>query len=102
MPVPAYQELLASLDREFTYAFGGCTIARGLEGSYLSRLGLKVLDRVNLIYTDTPFPFEENFQSLSHYADELRNAAFESLEEEAVLVAVFPIYHAELIRLAKP
>ena len=37
---PAYQELLAALDQELTYTFGGCTIVRGLDGSYLSRDGL--------------------------------------------------------------
>jgi hypothetical protein len=36
---PAYAELLDVFDREFTYAFGGCTLARGRKGSYLSNLG---------------------------------------------------------------
>ena len=31
------EELLAALDQEFTYTFGGCTIVRGLEESYLSQ-----------------------------------------------------------------
>ena len=51
-------------------------------------------DRINLVYTDTPFAFEANFDRLSRYADELRDAAFEALEEEAVLVVVFKAYHA--------
>jgi hypothetical protein len=29
----AYQDLLDTLEREFTYTFGGCTIVRGLEGT---------------------------------------------------------------------
>ena len=95
VPRPAYQDLLGALEQEFTYAFGGCTTVRGLEGNYLSHLGLRMRDRINLVYTDTPFAFEENFARLSRYADELRGAAFEALEEEAVLVAVFPIYHSE-------
>jgi hypothetical protein len=52
-------------------------------------------DRINLVYTDTPFAFEVNFGRISRYADELRDAAIEALEEEAVLVAIFKVYHAE-------
>jgi hypothetical protein len=92
---PAYPELLATLEREFTYAFGGCTLVRGLEGSYLSRLGTVIRDGVNLLYSDTPFAFEANFATLSEYADELGTAALRSLDEEAILVAVFPVYHAQ-------
>ena len=32
LPRRAYQDLLASLEREFSYSFGGCTTVRGLEG----------------------------------------------------------------------
>jgi hypothetical protein len=95
VPRPAYQDLLAAFEQEFTYTFSGCTTVRGLEGSYLSRLGERVRDRINLVYTDTPFGFAENFPRVSRYADELRDAALGALEEEAVLVAVFPVYHAE-------
>jgi hypothetical protein len=42
--------------------FGGCTIIRGLDGSYLSQAGSPIQDRINLIYTDTPYTFEENFE----------------------------------------
>lgn len=95
LPKQSYQNLLAAFDQEFTYAFGGCTIIRGLEGSYLSRLGLKMQDRVNLIYTDTSFAFEGNFLKISRYTDKLREAAFEALEEEAVLVATLKVFHSE-------
>jgi hypothetical protein len=57
LPRPAYQELLDSVDREFTYTFGGCTIIRGLAGSYLSRHGQILKDRISLIITDTPLIF---------------------------------------------
>jgi hypothetical protein len=95
IPRPAYQDLLGALEQELTYTFGGCTTVRGLEGNYLSRLGLRIRDRINLVYTDTPFAFEENFAQVSAYADELRDAAVEALEEEAVLVVVSKVYHAE-------
>ena len=35
LPKRAYQELLETLDRELSYTFGGSTIIRGLDGSYL-------------------------------------------------------------------
>ena len=94
LPKQSYQNLIETLDQEFTYTFGGATILRGLEGSYLSRLGQRVRDRINLIYTDTPFAFEENFETLSRYTDQLKQAAFEGLEEEAILVVALKVYHA--------
>lgn len=93
LPAPAYQNLLSALEQEFTYTFGGCTLLRGLSGSYLSNRGATIQDRVNLLYTDTPFAFGENFSTLSRYLDELRDATFQALEEEVVLVAAFPVYH---------
>jgi hypothetical protein len=94
LPKQAYQDLLNAFDQEFTYTFGGCTIVRGLDGSYLSQSGLKLQDRINLVYTDTPYGFEENFAIISKYADKLREAALKALEEEAVLVAVHQVYHS--------
>lgn len=95
LPKQAYQNLLEALEQEFTYTFGGATIIRGLDGSYLSQAGLPIRDRINLIYTDTAFSFEENFDRVSRYTDELRKAAFEALEEEAILVVVLKVYHTE-------
>ena len=96
LPKLSYQNLLNAPEREFTYAFGGSTTRRGLSGSYLSDLGLAIQDRVNLIYADAPFAFDANFETLSRYADELRDAAFRALEEEAVLVVALGVFHAEL------
>jgi hypothetical protein len=95
VPRQAYQELLRALEQEFTYTFGGCSTIRGLEGTYLSRIGVRMQDRINLVYTDSPFAFQENFVLLSRYADELREAAFDALEEEVILVVVITIYHAD-------
>ena len=95
LPSPAYQELLDALEQEFTYTFGGCTLVRGLSGSYQSPLGLPIQDRINLLYTDTPFTFDEGFNRLSRYADALRRTAFDALEEEAILVVVYKVYHSE-------
>lgn len=94
LPAQAYRSLLDALDREFTHTFGGCTVAHGLAGSYLSRLGTRMENRVSLIYTDTPFSLAEHEQRLSRYVDELRNAVFMALDEEAILVVLLRVYHA--------
>lgn len=93
VPIPAYRELLAAFEQEFTHTFGGCTTARGLDGNYLSRAGVRMRDRINLIHTDTPFEFDKSFRLLSRYVDELRNAAYVALEEEAILIAVLRVHH---------
>jgi hypothetical protein len=93
LPVPAYQNLMETLEEEFTYGFGGCTIQRGLSGSYLSDQGMPIQDRINLIYTDIPYSLTGHLPLLSLYADELREAAFHALNEEAVLVTVTQVYH---------
>ena len=96
LPRLSSQDLLEALTKEFTYAFGGCTIIRGLDGSYLSKGELPIQDRVNLIYTDTAYSFTENFDILSTYADKLNRAALAALEEEAILVVVSQVYHSDL------
>lgn len=94
LPLPVYANLLQALSEEFTHTFGGCTIVRGLDGNYLSNFGQIIPDRINLIYTDTPFAFQENFILISNYTDKIREAAFEALEEEAILVVAWQIYHS--------
>ena len=94
LPTVSYRNLLSSFEEEFTYAFGGCTIMRGLDGNYLSQAGVKTPDRINLIYTDLPLALAANFETVARYADELKQAAAEALTEEAILVAITQIYHA--------
>lgn len=90
---PEYDKLLRSLEEEFVYTFGGCTIVRGLDGSYLSQLGNRIPDRINLIYTDVPLALSVDFALVAGYAGQLKRAAFDALTEEAVMVAVEQIYH---------
>ena len=94
LPLPAYHRLLEALRREFTHAFGGSTLVHGLEGTYLSRIGLTVEDRVNLLYTDAALDFEADAGLVERYADSLRRAAFRALNEEAILVAALRIRHS--------
>jgi hypothetical protein len=91
---PAYQNLLLALENEFTYNFGGCTVVSGLEGSYLSKSGVKIRDRVTVIYTDSPYSFQDHLEILSSYADKIRASAFDVLREEAILVVAFEVFHS--------
>ena len=95
LPRVAYYNLLDELTPEFTYTFGGCTTIHGLDGSYLSEAGSPIQDRINLIYTDTPYAFEENFETISTYADKLKAAVNTALDEETVLIAVLRVYHSQ-------
>lgn len=95
LPSPAYQNLLDTLEQEFTYTFGGCTIVRGLHGSYLSEAGFPMEDRISVIYTDAAIRFDHNLEALSRFMDKLRQATFTALAEEAVLIAAFKVYHAD-------
>ena len=52
LALAAYRNLRLSFEEEFTYTFGGCTIARGLDGNYISQAGEKTPDHINLIYAD--------------------------------------------------
>ena len=52
------------------------------------------IDRVNLVYTDTPFGFDDHFKDISKYTDELRAATLEASEEESILIVVQGIYHS--------
>jgi len=89
------QELLITFNQEFTYTFGGATLLRGLDGSYLAQTGQTMRDRINLLYTDTPFSLEDNADEVSAYMAKLRQAVLDALQEEAVLVVALPVYHAE-------
>ena len=95
LPRPAYQDLLDLLERELTYAFGGCSVVRGLEGFYLAHLGQFIRDRVNLLYTDMDVPFDDNFKTISRYTDRLREIAANALDEEVILVVAYKVYHSE-------
>ena len=91
---PEYEDLLRSLTEEFTYAFDRCSIVRGLEGSYLSALGIRISDRINVIYSDLPLILSTDFIIVAVYVRELKRAAMNALREESVLISVEQIYHA--------
>jgi hypothetical protein len=85
---------LRSFEEELTYTFGGCSIVRGLEGSYLSEAGDRIPDRINLVYSDAPLALSTNFDTVAAYVGELKRVSMEVLAEEAVLISVEQVYHA--------
>ena len=89
-----YTRLLKAFETEFLQTFGGCTVIKNIKGFYAGRDGKTDEDLINLVYADTPFDFDPNFEALSEYADELRLAALEASGEEAVLVVVHEICHS--------
>ena len=93
LPSPEYQDLLQSFEEELTYAFGGASVIRGVEGRYLSGSGELVPDRINLLYSDTPLALSKDFSIVAAYARELRRAGMEKLSEETILVSVQQVYH---------
>ena len=94
LPSSEYQNLIRVLEAEFTYAFGGSSVLRGLDGSYLSTAGYYMTYRINLIYSDVPVALSTDFVSIATYVRELKRAAMEALWEEAVLVSVEQVYHS--------
>jgi hypothetical protein len=93
LPSSQYQNLLGSFEEELTYAFGGTSVVRGLEGSYLSESGQRIPDQINLLYSDIPLALSTDFASVAAYVRELKKAATEALAEEAVLISVEQVYH---------
>ncbi len=93
-PKPAYRRLQNAFVQEFLQSFGGATVIKNIKGLYLSASEKTDSDKINLVYTDTPFDFQKNIKTLSKYTDELREAALEASEEESILIVVHQIYHS--------
>lgn len=89
-----YENLRSTIVSEFTNVFGGCTVLHG-DGSYLADSGVSIKEGIFVVYTDTDFDFQENFEALGEYADKLRQDVYRALEEEEILVTVCPVYHSE-------
>ena len=81
-------------EQEFLHTFGGCTVIRNIKGMYAGSEGGTKVEPVNVVYSDTPFDFDEHFNEIEHYTEELRKAALEASEEESILVVVNAIYHS--------
>lgn len=89
-----FGRLRTVLERELIYAFGGCTVVSGVKGQYLAADGSRDAEPMDLIYSDAPFDFDENFHALSEYTDDLKRVALRTTSEESILIVVQEIYHS--------
>ena len=89
-----FGRLRTVLEREFLYTFGGCTVVVGIKGKYLSADKTPQTEPVDLLYADTPFDFDEDFQALSEYADDLKRVILQTTSEESILIVVQQIFHS--------
>jgi hypothetical protein len=94
LPDPANGSIIEQFGNELTYAFGGCTIVEAA-GKYLSYENQIVGDRVKVLFSDTTFLWTRDRLALELYADRLRLVVHRAIsQEESILVAVHPVYHA--------
>ena len=95
LPDPIYGRLLEELGDELSYAFGGCT-AIATQGKYLSTTGFILPDKINILFTDTPFHWANDRLLIERYARGLRQVVQQALrKEELILITVSPVYHIE-------
>ncbi len=90
----SYSRLQRFIEKEFLNTFGGCTVIRNIKGLYTGPDDSVDTDLIDLVYSDTPFDFDKNFQALSDYTDQLRDAALEASDEGSILIVVHEIYHS--------
>ena len=95
LPDPIYDRILGEFSDELSYAFGGCTITPS-SGKFRSASGVILPDKINILFTDTPFEWEKDRDVLTQYAEELLNIIQRALEgEEAILISVYSVHHVE-------
>lgn len=87
--------MLEELGDELSYAFGGCTVTP-TSGKYRSDSGSILPDRINILFTDAPFEWGTDRDLIEQYAEGLKEVIQRALKrEEAILIAVYPVYHVE-------
>src|SRR5262249_13191445 len=95
LPDPVYGRLLEELSDELCYAFGGCSITTAA-GKYRTTAGAILPDNVRVLFSDTPFSWGKDRLLIERYAEQIRHVVQQVLSgEEAILIAVFPVYHVD-------
>ena len=89
-----YRRLRQAFETELMHTFGGCTVIKNIRGLYKGADKTAEVDRITLLYADTPFEFDANIAVLSKYTDSLRETALEATDEESILIVVHEIYHS--------
>jgi hypothetical protein len=96
LPDPIYSRILEEFGDELSYAFGGCTVTPS-SGKFSSASGLILPDKINILFTDTPFEWKKDRAVIEKYAEELQDVIQQSLRnEETILVAVHNRYHLNI------
>ena len=62
---------LEELGDELSYAFGGCTVT-STQGKYRSTAGSILPDKINILFTDTPFYWDKDRLLIEQYTRGLR------------------------------
>ena len=95
LPDPIYGRILEELGNELAYAYGGSTVIRA-EGKYRTSDGSILPDKVNLLFSDTPFEWSRDRLTIELYAQRIRLVVQKALtSEESILVLFYPVCHEE-------
>ena len=95
LPDPIYGRLVEELGDELSYAFGGCTVSPTY-GKYRSTGGFILPDKINILFTDKPFYWDKDRMLIERCARALLQVVQQVLsKEEAILIAVYPVYEIE-------
>jgi len=93
LPDNIYKNILEELGDELSYSFGGCSVVVA-SGKYRSEFGEIIPDRINILFTDTPFLWDKDRLIIEQYAERLKHVVATALsQEEAILITVNRIYH---------
>ncbi|MBM4254495.1 MAG: hypothetical protein FJ147_01210 [Deltaproteobacteria bacterium] len=66
------------------------------QGKYRSTAGSILPDKINILFTDTPFLWEKDRLLLEQYTTALQQVVQQVLRnEETILISVYPVYHIE-------
>jgi hypothetical protein len=66
----------------------GCREYRSFDGFIIS-------DKINILFSDAPLLWERDRLALGQYIDWMKHAAERTLEEEVVLISVYPVFHGD-------
>ena len=93
LPDPSYSNLLKQLEIEMSYTFGGCTVVSA-SGRYRSTTGLILPDKISILFVDAELQLQRDRLRIEQYVERITESIGRALErEEAVLVAVYTVYH---------
>jgi hypothetical protein len=94
LPDARYSHLQSTLERELTYAVGGCSLIQGAKGLFHSRSGKIVQDRINLLIVDVNLRIVEDRNEVEAYVDNVQRSVAAALDEEKILIVVHGVWHS--------